>query len=82
MKLPSMKIRAKVDTGIKKRSGLSVKEFRKSSSKKGRTLTIKNMNYLKDLSSTQSCRADKFDKSVSIREVLENEAVKKKSAYK
>ena len=40
------------------------------------------MNYLKDLSSTQSCRADKFDKSVSIREVLENEAVKKKSAYK
>jgi len=57
-----MKIRAKVDTGIKKRSGLSAKEFRKSSSKKGRTLTIKNMNYLKELSNTQSCRADKINK--------------------
>jgi hypothetical protein len=56
MRLPMMNIKAKVDTGIKKRSGVSAKEFRKSSSKKGRTLTIKNMHYLKDMSNTNTYR--------------------------
>lgn len=41
--MPTLKIKAKVDTGIKKRSGLSAKEFRKSSSKKGKTLTAKEL---------------------------------------
>lgn len=57
MRLPSLKISAKVDTGIiKKRSGLSAKEFRKSTSKKGKTLTVKDMRQLKDVSNTHSLR--------------------------
>lgn len=47
LKLPSINIRAKVDTGIKKRPGLSAKEFRKSNTKKGRNMTSKNIQELK-----------------------------------
>lgn len=67
MRLPTIKVKAKVDTGIKKRSGVSAKEFRKSSSKKGKTLTIKELQ-LKDTSNTEILRERK---EVSLHDLLE-----------
>jgi hypothetical protein len=65
MRLPTMKAKAKVDTGIKKRSGGSAKEFRKSSSKPAKIMTIKELQ-TKD-SSTEVLREKK---DVSLHEIL------------
>ncbi len=61
-----MKAKAKVDTGIKKRSGGSAKEFRRSSSKPAKALTIKELN-LRDNSNTEVLR-DK--KEISLHDIL------------
>jgi hypothetical protein len=68
MKVPSLKVIAKVDTGIKKRSGVSVKEFRKSLTKKGKTLTIKDISHLRDASNTHS---NKDSNPVSIQDLID-----------
>lgn len=70
MRLPTMKAKAKVDTGIKKRSGGSAKEFRRSSSKPAKTLTIKELN-LKDNSNTEVLLREKKD--VSLHDILTQE---------
>ena len=41
MKIPTMKVKAKVDTNIKKKKDLSLKEFRKSAGKKVRITNLK-----------------------------------------
>jgi flagellar motility protein MotE (MotC chaperone) len=80
MKLPSLNILAKVDTGIKRRSGASSKEFRKSSSKqKSRTLTTKIIQDLRDLSHTQSSRAHKPRNEVSLKLIVDSEDLNKPS---
>jgi hypothetical protein len=72
LKLPSIKIRAKVDSGINKR-GVSSKEFRKHNSKKGKTLTVKCIEDLKDLNRTHSSRRAKMNKEGSIQEIIETD---------
>jgi hypothetical protein len=70
--MPSLKIRAKVDTGIHQRGGLSSKEFRKSSSKKARTLTIKNINEEKSIERIKSSRRPRNMKDISLKEILDS----------
>jgi len=64
-----------VDTGIKKRSGVSVKEFRKSLTKKGKTLTIKEINHLRDVSNTHS---NKDNNQVSMQDIMDESVLQSK----
>ena len=76
MKLPSLKVRAKVDTGIKKRGGLSAKEFRRNSSKKTKT-TLKHIEDLRLAGRTNSSRKDRSIKESSLQDVLDADEFRK-----
>lgn len=77
MKLPSLKVRAKVDTGIKKRGGLSAKEFRRNSTKKTKTVTLKQIEDLRTVGRTHTSRKDRSLKDASLQDVLDADEFRK-----
>ena len=66
-----------MDTGIKKRGGLSAKEFRRSASKKAKTVTLKKIEDIRSNGRTNSSRKTRNFKEASLQDILETDELQK-----